>query len=128
MFKVVSPARKPALKTSSNCAGQTVLTAATTDESAVFNSAGGSTSAGCRYEVSLTVGAVFHETQMRPCRCGFRPSSWSPMTSEIPPPAWRILHRMRKAMGDRNTGYALAGVIELDAAYFGTPNKDDKRG
>jgi transposase-like protein len=42
--------------------------------------------------------------------------------------AWFMLHRIRKAMKDRDSNYLLAGVVELDDAYFGAPQEGGKRG
>lgn len=42
--------------------------------------------------------------------------------------AWFMLHRIRKAMQDRDSQYLLAGVVELDDAYFGAPDEGGKRG
>ena len=42
--------------------------------------------------------------------------------------AWYLLHRLRKAIGQRNQGYILSGLVELDDAYFGSPKPNGKRG
>jgi len=42
--------------------------------------------------------------------------------------AWFLLHRIRKAMKDRDSNYLLAGVVELDDTYFGAPDEGAKRG
>ncbi len=42
--------------------------------------------------------------------------------------AWYLLHRLRRAMGQRDKDYILSGVIELDDAYFGVPKSNGKRG
>lgn len=42
--------------------------------------------------------------------------------------AWLMLHKIRKAMGERDTRYTLAGIVELDDAYFGAPTEGGKRG
>ncbi len=42
--------------------------------------------------------------------------------------SWFLLHRIRKAMADRDSGYNLDGVVELDDAYFGSADKGGKRG
>ena len=42
--------------------------------------------------------------------------------------AWYLTHRIRKAMADRDSNYQLAGLIELDDAYFGGPGTGGKRG
>jgi len=38
------------------------------------------------------------------------------------------LHRLRKAMGERDQDYILSGIVELDDAYFGAPTANGKRG
>jgi transposase-like protein len=42
--------------------------------------------------------------------------------------AWTILHKIRKAMGDRDAKYKLGSIVELDESYFGGPTKCGKRG
>lgn len=42
--------------------------------------------------------------------------------------AWHMLHRIRKAMKERDSRYLLSGIVELDDAYFGAPKKGGKRG
>ncbi|WP_127583131.1 IS1595 family transposase [Paenibacillus koleovorans] len=44
------------------------------------------------------------------------------------PTAWLLLHKIRKAMGDRDAHYQLAGLVELDDAFFGAPTEGGKRG
>lgn len=44
------------------------------------------------------------------------------------PTAWLLLHKIRKAMGDRDINYKLAGLVELDDAFFGAPTEGGKRG
>jgi transposase-like protein len=44
------------------------------------------------------------------------------------PSAWLMLHKIRKAMGDRDGGYRLAGLVEVDDSYFGGPKSGGKRG
>ncbi len=39
-----------------------------------------------------------------------------------------MLHRIRKAMKERDSQYMLAGIVELDDAYFGAPDEGGKRG
>jgi hypothetical protein len=39
-----------------------------------------------------------------------------------------MLHKIRKAMGDRDAHYQLAGLVELDDAFFGAPTEGGKRG
>ena len=40
---------------------------------------------------------------------------------------WTMGHKIRKALGDRDAHYKLAGLIEMDDTYFGAP-KPGKRG
>ena len=42
--------------------------------------------------------------------------------------AWYLCHRIRYAMGQRDAEYILAGIVELDDTYFGSPKKGGKRG
>jgi transposase-like protein/predicted RNA-binding Zn-ribbon protein involved in translation (DUF1610 family) len=44
------------------------------------------------------------------------------------PTAWLMLHKIRKAMSDRESGYMLSKIIEMDDAYFGAPDEGGKRG
>ncbi|GHT80723.1 hypothetical protein FACS1894130_12270 [Spirochaetia bacterium] len=44
------------------------------------------------------------------------------------PTAWTMLQKIRKAMGDCDADYQLAGMVELDDAYFGGPTEGGKRG
>jgi hypothetical protein len=41
--------------------------------------------------------------------------------------AWILLHKVRKAMGSRDSMYKLGGNIEMDEAFFGG-KKEGKRG
>lgn len=42
--------------------------------------------------------------------------------------AWTISHKIRKAMGDREEMYLLQGFVEMDEAFFGSPDEGGKRG
>jgi len=42
--------------------------------------------------------------------------------------AWYLLHRIRKAMSQRDMEYLLSGVVELDDTYFGSTEEGGKRG
>jgi transposase-like protein len=39
-----------------------------------------------------------------------------------------MLHKIRKAMGERDANYQLAGLVEVDDSYFGGPKSGGKRG
>jgi len=94
----------------------------------------------CGYQSSLTAGTIFHKTRT-PLRKWFwmiflmsRQKSGISMLSlqrmlEIKNyrTAWVMGHKIRKAMADRDGHYKLAGLVEIDDAYFGAP-KSGKRG
>jgi len=43
--------------------------------------------------------------------------------------AWRLLHKIRHAMKERDANYKLSGMVEMDDAYFGSPRAStDGRG
>lgn len=42
--------------------------------------------------------------------------------------AWTISHKIRKAMGERDTAYLLGGTVEIDDAFFGAAREGSKRG
>lgn len=42
--------------------------------------------------------------------------------------AWLMLHKIRHAMGKRDSQYFLAGIVELDDTFFGAPTEGGKRG
>lgn len=42
--------------------------------------------------------------------------------------AWLMLHKIRQAMAKRDERYRLAGLIEMDDAFFGAPTEGGKRG
>jgi hypothetical protein len=42
--------------------------------------------------------------------------------------SWLMAHKIRKAMADRDAGYSLAGLIELDDAFFGPKGHKTGRG
>ena len=42
--------------------------------------------------------------------------------------AWFLCHRIRSAIGERDTEYVLSGYIEADDAFFGAPTSNGKRG
>ncbi|GFP20622.1 hypothetical protein HKBW3S03_02125, partial [Candidatus Hakubella thermalkaliphila] len=44
------------------------------------------------------------------------------------PTAWLRLHKIRKAMGNRDAYYLLTGMVELDDVFFGGPTEGRKRG
>ena len=42
--------------------------------------------------------------------------------------AWTMLHKIRFAMGERDKGYLLGGIVEMDEGFFGATAEGSKRG
>ena len=55
------------------------------------------------------------------CRCS---DSWKIKSYKT---IWTMGHKIRKAMADRDASNQLAGLLEMDDAFFG-PSKPGKRG
>lgn len=94
----------------------------------------------CRYQQSLTAGTIMHRSHL-PLQTWFwaifliakdkRGYSAAMLSRELDLPyktAWLLLHRIRKAMTQKNSRYQLSGIVELDDTYFGKPSKGAKRG
>jgi len=87
---------------------------------------------GCRARVSLTAGTIFHKTRtpllkwywllyrMATEKVGVSIAQLQ-RALEITDykTAWLMAHKVRKAMADRDARYRLAGLIEMDDAFFG---------
>lgn len=87
--------------------------------------------AECRHQTSVTAGTVIHRSHL-PLRNWFwaiflcatdkRGHSATLLAEELGlsyQTAWHVLHKLRSAMAERDFRYVLAGVVELDDAYFG---------
>jgi len=87
--------------------------------------------AHCRYQASVTAGTIMHRAKL-PLRYWFlamflfatdkRGCSALSLKSRLHicyESAWLMLHKIRKAMGERDFRYMLSGVVEVDDAYFG---------
>jgi transposase-like protein len=94
----------------------------------------------CHYQASVTVGTVMERTHL-PLEKWFwgmyfvgidkRGYSATQLARELElsyGTAWHMVHRIRKAMKDRDMQYTLSGIIEMDDAYFGAAKKGSKRG
>lgn len=95
----------------------------------------------CRSKVSLTAGTIFHKTRtsllkwywliyhMSMNKIGVSISEMQRML-EIRDykTAWLMAHKVRKAMADRDAGYKLAGLVELDESFFGPKGTQHGRG
>ena len=94
---------------------------------------------GCRAQISLTASTIFHKTRtplvkwywllyrMATDKVGVSVAQMQ-RGLEITDykTAWLMAHKVRKAMGDRDAQYRLAGLIEMDDAFFGP--RGSKRG
>jgi transposase-like protein len=87
----------------------------------------------CRYQASLTAGTAMHKSNL-PLRIWFwaiylvvhdkRGRSALSLAGILQlnyRTAWRLLHKIRHAMKERDANYNLSGMIEMDDAYFGSP-------
>jgi transposase-like protein len=87
--------------------------------------------ARCSYQCSVTAGTIFHKTRV-PLTGWFwaiyrlshdkKGISAMQLKKEIGvsyQTAWLLLHKLRKAMADRDRGYKLGGLIEADEGYVG---------
>jgi len=95
----------------------------------------------CRYQSSVTAGTVFHKTKT-PLRKWFwmiyllsqNKNGCSVLALQkllqinLYRTAWTMAHKIRKALADRDARYRLAGLIEMDDAYFGQCQVPGKRG
>jgi transposase-like protein len=94
----------------------------------------------CRYQATVTVGTVMERTQTDLTKWFLaiylvahdkRGVSATLLSQELGityKTAWLLLHKIRNAMGERDAQYALAGIVELDDAFFGAPTEGGKRG
>lgn len=95
----------------------------------------------CRFQTSLTAGIIFHGTKiplvkwywllyhMAMDKIGVSISEMQRIL-EIGQyrTAWLMSHKIRKAMADRDAGYSLAGLIEMDESFFGPKGSKKGRG
>lgn len=94
----------------------------------------------CHRQSSVTAGTVLHRTHLPLTvwlwaiylvACDKRGISVVQLSSELNiaySSAWYLLHRLRKAMEQRDQDHVLSGIVELDDAYFGAPKPNEKRG
>ena len=87
----------------------------------------------CGYQASLTAGTVMHKSKL-PLYIWFwaiylvvndkRGRSALALAGLLQlnyRTAWRLLHKIRHAMQERDAHYKLYGMVEMDEAYFGAP-------
>ncbi len=94
----------------------------------------------CGYQASVTAGTIMHRTRtplliwfwviylVSTDKRGVSATYLSEHFDISYPTAWLMLHKIRKAMADRESKYTLAGVVEMDDAFFGAPTEGGKRG
>lgn len=85
----------------------------------------------CRHQVSVTAGTIFHKTHtplvkwfwaiwmVGQDKGGVSAMRLARQLELSYRTAWTMLHKLRKAMGQRDTRYSLTGSIEMDDAFFG---------
>jgi hypothetical protein len=94
----------------------------------------------CRYQASVTAGTVLHKTRT-PLRVWFWAiylvtrdkggSSASALADKLGiryPQAWAMLHKIRKAMGDRDARYLLCDLVEMKNVLLDIPLIGNKSG
>jgi transposase-like protein len=94
----------------------------------------------CRYQASVMAGTVMHKSKLS-LQTWFwaiylvsrdkRGYSATQLAAELGiaySSAWYLLHRIRSAMADRDAGYMLSGIVEMDDTYFGAPKEGSKLG
>ena len=95
----------------------------------------------CGYQTSLTAGTVMHGTQtsllkwfwaiylVSTDKRGLSALALSKKLEISYWRAWTMLQKIRQGMRDRDANYKLAGIVEIDDAFFGGPKEGgDKRG
>ena len=94
----------------------------------------------CGYQASVTAGTIMHRTRT-PLLIWFwaiylvaddkRGTSAAQISKKFGisyPTAWLMLHKIRKAMRDRDACYMLEGIVEMDDTLIGAPTEGGKRG
>jgi len=94
--------------------------------------------AACDYQASLTAGTIFHKTRtpllkwfwaiwlVAQDKGGVSALRLAKQLEVSYRTAWTMLHKLRKAMGQRDAIYTLTGLIEMDDAYIGGRGKGRK--
>ncbi len=95
----------------------------------------------CGHQTSLTAGTVMHRSKLSLTvwfwviylvsndKRGRSALAISQLLELNYRTAWRLLHKIRHAMSERDANYQLVGLVEMDDTYFGAPRpKTDGRG
>lgn len=85
----------------------------------------------CRHQTSVTAGTVFHRLrsalwkwfwavyQLAQDKKGIAALELAKQVGVCYPTAWLMLHKLRRAMRQRNEGELLQGLVEIDETYAG---------
>ena len=94
----------------------------------------------CRHQTSVTAGTVMHRTHLpltvwfwaiylcATDKRGISAVQLSRTLNICYESAWYLLHRIRRAMAQRDEKYALSGIVEMDDGYVGGATHNSKRG
>jgi len=94
----------------------------------------------CRYQCSVIVGTIFESTKtplfkwfwmiflIANSKNGYSSSAFTNLLSIAYGTALSMTHKIRTAMAARDAKYQLAGLVEMDDAFFGGKNHKGKRG
>jgi hypothetical protein len=95
----------------------------------------------CRCQTSVTAGTIFHGTRtplvkwywmiyhMAMDKVGVSVAEMQRLLDiRQYRTAWLMAHKIRKAMADRDAGYDLAGLVEMDDSFFGPKGTKQGRG
>ena len=94
----------------------------------------------CRHQTSVTAGTVMHRTHLpltvwfwaiylcATDKRGISAVQLSRTLNICYESAWYLLHRIRRAMTQRDEKYALSGIVEMDDGYIGGATHNGKRG
>jgi ribosomal protein L37AE/L43A len=94
----------------------------------------------CGHQASVSANTIFHGSHtpltkwfvaifmMADDKRGVSAAKLARNINVSPPTAWLMLHKIRKAMAARDSGYMLSKIVEIDDAYFGAPDAGGKRG
>jgi len=94
----------------------------------------------CLYQASVTAGTILDKTRtplvkwfmamylMAEDKRGISALSLKKRIGVAYQTAWTMCHKIRHAMGTRDGGYKMNGVLEMDESFFGSPTEGGKRG
>ena len=95
---------------------------------------------GCYYQASVTSNTIMHKTHtplekwfwaiylVARDKRGLSALALSKQIDVSYPTAWLMIQKLREAMEYRDSCYKLANIVELDDAFFGSPDEGGKRG